>query len=230
MRSRLLVILTLGASMFCFSLLTGVLAESCKSSEAMPDAGIDPYGNPCQDGTYQLLNCLVGPDGGPPIEHFSDEACINLDQAEMRGPIMQNNSIAPTITAPTQGQVLPGATPFVFMWSAGNVALRRVPPSFRAITLADEWARWTTLIPEADAHCPPYSGLGYAAVFLSQGQEVLRAETEFLMYTPTMNAWQMLQGATPPISMYVEVAQFDTSALTAGPWEQTAPVTFSIGQ
>ena len=227
MRSHPLFVVGLGGLIFGTSLVVGVVSESCKGSDASPDGG-NPYGDPCQDGTVQLVSCLVGPDGGPATEHFSDEACLNLEQAEMRAPATPSNTIAPTITAPAAGAMVSGTTPFVFTWTAGNVALCHPPPTFRALTFADEWSRWATLIPTADAHCPPFSGLGYAAVFSAQGAEVLRAETQFLSYTPTANAWTTLKGASGPISMRVEVAQFNTTQLTGGPWTQTSPVTFTI--
>ncbi len=230
MTMRALVVLTMGGAMFISSLVVGVVVQSCGGGGTGSDAGTSDAtpGGPCQNGTIQLLDCLQDTEAGTPIETFSDEACTSLLEAESRGPVAHDATRSPTITAPAPGQIVPGTTPFMFTWVPGSVSLRGRERSPRAFTIRDDLGRWVRLIPAADAHCVPFNGAAYAAVFSLGGTEVLRAETAHTYYTPTAAAWAQLKAVHGTLSLRVEVAQFDASVVTTGPWDQTAPVTFTI--
>ena len=231
MRTRFISVAGLAAALFTGSLALGIATQSCSSgSNPVADAGTADTGEetgPCSDGTIQLLAC-EGVDGAPPVETFSDEACQALDDAEHRSGVSHDAARAPSIDAPTEAQAVPSTAPFTFRWHNGTVAARtpRVPP--RGYTLGDELARWTQLVPSADAHCAPFNGVAYAVVFRANGQELLRAETSRASYTPTADAWTRLRAARGTLELRVEVARFGTSMVTEGPYDQTTPRTFTL--
>jgi hypothetical protein len=187
---------------------------------------------PCQDGTIQLLECEAPGDGAAAEDLFTDEACDGLDNAEQRSPgLLHDDTKAPGIDAPTEAQALSRATPFTFTWHPTGISIAPVRRNHapRRYTFRDEIARWSVLIPAAEAHCPPFAGVAYAIVFKNaQGTVLLRAETSHREYTPTTDAWARLTAASGTISMTVEVARFSDNAVTEGPFDQTTPRTFTI--
>lgn len=202
-----------------------LLSVSC-STPNNNDAG----SGPCQNGTIQLLECEPD-DAGVQVEHFTDEACDGLDTAETRAAAMPSDSQAPAIDAPSEAQVVPGATPFTFTWHATGISMLRPAPATRLFTWRDDLIRWTTLVPVAEAHCPPFGGVAYAAIFkASNGQEILRAETGNRNYTPTADAWMRLRAAQGTITMLVEVARFSDNAVTEGPYVQATARHFTLAQ
>jgi hypothetical protein len=179
--------------------------------------------------------------GGDP---YSDEACYALDDAESRTAATVDPARAPTITAPADREALPSATRFTFRWSAPMAARiprtparwvagtdahpARSPLPHRAPTIAEELARWTALVPEAHAHCAPFSGVGYGLDFRANGRVILRVEQSLTEYTPTPAAWDILRGAGGPIEIRITAARFRNSALSEGPFESPARRTFTI--
>ena len=230
MTMRAMRVLAMGTALFISSLVAGAGVQSCGGGGNGSDAGTSDVtpGGPCQNGTIQLLNCLQDTEAGTPVETFSDEACTSLLEAETRAPVTHDATRSPTITAPMSGQTVPGTTPFTFTWMPGSVSFFRHQPAHRAFTFRDDLGRWATLIPAADAHCVPFNGAAYAAVFSSGSTEVLRAETAHTYYTPTAAAWAQLKSVHGTLSFRVEVAQFDVSVVTTGPWDQTTPTLFTI--
>ncbi|MEZ4391852.1 MAG: hypothetical protein R3A48_12205 [Polyangiales bacterium] len=181
-----------------------------------------PAGSPCANpDTISLPDCDVGSD------RFSDEACTVLDDAITRG-LSTDTARAPSITAPTEDQALPAAAPFTFTWSAPT-ARRGLPPR-RPMTWRDELARWTTLIPEAQAHCAPFSGQAYELRFVIQGQVVLRRQQSLTSYTPDASRWSYLrtQAAGRPIELRIVTARFSNNLVGAGPFVASQPRRFTI--
>ena len=175
--------------------------------------------------------------GGDP---YSDEACFSLDDTESRSGAMVDPMRAPTITAPATGAALAAATPFNFEWTAPTALAPRVTPlrwrraSVTPAPLAgspsvlDELRRWTSLVPEAHAHCAPFSGLGYGLDFRAGGRVVLRVEQSGTSFRPGALAWDMLRGAGGPIEVRITATRFRNSTVSEGPFEAPTRVTFTI--
>jgi hypothetical protein len=186
--------------------------------------------------TAVLPQCDRGPDG------YSDEACFALDDAEQRAAAVVDAMRAPAITAPTAMQVLPSGTPFTFRWSAATaLAPTRTPARWNAIadalpplraprapTALEELARWTTLVPEAHAHCAPFSGIGYGLDFRVGSRVILRVEQSTTEYTPGAAAWEVLRGAGAPIELRITATRFRNSTVSDGPFESPTRVTFTL--
>lgn len=150
-------------------------------------------------------------------DRFSDEACTVLDDALTRS-LVTDAARAPTVTAPTQDEALPGATPFTFTWSAPTA--RRALPPRRPMTWRDELARWTTLLPEAHAHCVPFSGRAYELRFVINGMVVLRRQQSLTSYTPDAARWSYLRAtaAGRPIELRIATARMSNNQVGAGPF------------
>lgn len=150
----------------------------------------------------------MGPD------RFSDEACTVFDDA-ISARASTQDARAATITAPTEGQVVPLATPFAFAWSA-PLALRPRLRAPRAMTLADELARWTSLVPEAQAHCEPFSGRGYELRFSVNGATVFRRQTSALAWTPNARDWGIIAGGGRTVDLAIYTALFNNGTIGSG--------------
>jgi hypothetical protein len=205
-----------------------LLSASCTGGNGA-DSGIDASG-PCQNGTIRLLDCEPN-EAGVASELFTDEACDGLDTAEMRNGVMHSDMQAPGVDMPTEGQVLPSATPFTFVWHNNGLTLRApAAPATRAFTWRDDLVRWTTFLPSAAAHCAPFGGIGYAITFIaSNNQLIFRVETANRRYTPTADDWTRLRAAIGTITMNVEAARFFNNAVTEGPFDEQTPRHFTIG-
>jgi len=172
-----------------------------------------------------LPNCTAGPD------RFSDEACTGLDDAIAR--VATNDAQAPTVVAPTEGQAVPSATPFVFRWDEPTAALPllpRVHPRGRAFSWRDDLARWSVLVPEAHAHCTPFSGRAYELQFRVAGRLVLRRQQSSTSYTPGPDAWDRLRTAGGPVELTVVTALFNQNVIFPGngPFAPSAPRRFTL--
>jgi hypothetical protein len=182
---------------------------------------------PCHDGTIVLLECE--PVDGSIADRFTDEACAALDTAETRMTPTPSDSQAPAIDAPTEGATLPNASPFTFTWHPQGFAFRIEPsPAFRAFEWRDDVARWTTLLPAAEAHCAPFGGVAYALVFRADNQQILRLETANTSWTPEDADWTRLRAARGTISLSIEAARFSNNEVTEGPVVSATPRTFTI--
>lgn len=172
-----------------------------------------------------LPACTDGPD------RFSDEACASLDDALVRGALRTDAMKAPIVEAPPEGAVLAAATPYTFRLRNQLARLDyapRTPPALRAMTAWDELSRWTKLVPEAHAHCLPFTGVGYALIFRSGGRVIARAEHSTDNWTPGPVAWSTLVDAGGPIELTVLAARFRESTVEDGPYTPAAPVRFTI--
>lgn len=200
-----------------FVLLALLVPLGCSDSHPSTPAG-SPCANP---DTISLPNCDVGTD------RFSDEACTVLDDAIARS-LTTDTARAPSITAPNEDQALPAATPFTFTWSAPTA--RRALPTRRPMTWRDELARWTTLIPEAQAHCAPFSGQAYELRFVVQGEVVLRRQQSLTSYTPDASRWSFLRtrAAGRPIELRIVTARFSSDLVSTGPFVASQPRRFTI--
>lgn len=223
-------------SLVLTALVAAPLALSAALQSCSPngggDAGADanPYGNAgsCTDGTVFLLSCTAPNDGGAPLETYTDEACIGLDTAERARGIAMDNAQAPAIDQPTEGAAVPAATPFTFTWRPQGLSLRPRSAARSLLAWHDALRGAGLLVGEAQAHCSPFSGLGYALTFRANGQVLLRAQTAAAQYRPTASAWALLQAARGAISLTVEAARFGNNAVTAGPVVQATPRTFTL--
>jgi hypothetical protein len=83
-------------------------------------------------------------------------------------------------------------------------------------------------VPEAHAHCAPFSGLGYGLDFRANGRVVLRVEQSTTSYTPSALAWDMLRAAGGPIEIRITATRFRNSTVSEGPFESPSRVTFTI--
>jgi hypothetical protein len=176
----------------------------------------------------------VLPDCDMATDRYSDEACQALDDAERRAPAQVDATRAPVVNEPAEGAMVPSATPFTFRWTGqlaardggeGRVVCARAP---RAMTWRDELARWTTLIPEAHAHCAPFNGVGYALTFRAGDRVLLRVEQSRTEYTPDAQAWATLRSAGGPIDLTILATRFRESAVSEGPFAPAAPRRFTI--
>ncbi|MDP3277113.1 MAG: hypothetical protein Q8Q09_18115 [Deltaproteobacteria bacterium] len=211
-------------------------------------AGCSPGAPACEGGSCDAadaapasrcyLAALPACEGGN--DRYSDEACLSLDDRETRVPAVRDATRAPIVLSPTQNEALPAATAPTFRWSvvlasrlrdraAPQIAwLSTAPRPARAMTFTEELSRWLTLIPEAQAHCAPFSGVGYGVDFISAGRVLLRVEQSRTEYTPTSAAWAQLRAATGPIEMRITAARFRNNEVTEGPYESVERRTFTI--
>lgn len=168
-----------------------------------------------------LPACETGSD------RFSDEACTTFDDALTRS-LVTDTARAPAITAPTADQVLPGATPFTFTWTAPTA--RRALPRRRPMTWRDELARWRSLVPEAHAHCVPFSGQAYELRFIINGRVELRRQQSLTSYTPDAARWNYLRttAAGRPIELRIATARMSNNQLGAGPFVAAEARRFTI--
>lgn len=198
-----------------------ILAAVCACSDDHSPAA-DAGAGACADpNTISLPACESGPDS------YNDEACTVLDDAIGRA-LTTDTARAPSITAPTQDQALPGAAPFTFTWSAPTA--RRALPPRRPMTWRDELARWTTLIPEAQAHCVPFTGQAYELRFSVGGSVVLRRQQSLTTYTPDAQRWSYLKttAAGRPIELRIITARLNSNQLGQGPFVASEPRRFTI--
>lgn len=180
---------------------------------------------------------------------YSDEACFALDDVQSRnGVTIVSDTRAPSISVPVDGAQLPSATPVTVRWSTStallpqrtpsrwNVAVGLAPPlrAPRAPSALEELARWSTLVPEAHAHCAPFSGIGYALDFTTTngvtGREtvLLHVEQSATEYTVGAAAWEVLRNAGGPITIRIAATRFRNSTVSDGPFESSARHTFTI--
>ena len=182
-----------------------------------------PAGSPCAD-----LNQVSLVDCASTSGAVTDEACVPLDDAIRNGRAMTNDARAPSVTAPTEMQSLPPATPFAFTWTA-PVSLR---PRYRPMTVGDELRRWVTLIPEAEAHCDAFSGRAYELRFKVGDAVVLRRQQSATSWTPSAAEWARLSTAagTRTVELTVYTATYTSNQIGAGngPFVQSAPRRFTL--
>ena len=166
----------------------------------------------------------------PAGDRFSDEACTVFDDAIATRSSVQDARAA-SVTAPTEAQRLPRATPFTFAWTAPTASRRRRPAP-RAMTLADELARWTTLLPSAEAHCEPFSGRAYELRFRVNGATILRRQQSATSWTPEARDWGVLVagggGHTVELTVYTALFNNGQIGATAGPFTPMAARTFVL--
>jgi hypothetical protein len=194
-----------------------LLLLGCSESPTMP-----PVTGACMNpDLISLPACETGAD------RFSDEACTVLDDALTRS-LVTDTARAPAITAPTQDQALPGGTPFTFAWSEPTA--RRALPPRRPMTWRDELARWTTLIPEAQAHCVPFSGWAYELRFVINGMVVIRRQQSLSTYTPDAARWNYLRttAAGRPIELRIATARMSSNQVGRGPFIAAEARRFTI--
>lgn len=210
-------------SIFCATLgalaLATVLAGGCSDDTG----GTAPTPSACSDPTrLSLPTCSVA--GQDP---FSDEACQGLDDYVSRSTPAADDARAPAIMTPSEGERVPAATPYTFRWSAPMAfAPRRRPPTFR-----DEFARWTTLVPEAEAHCQPFNGRAYELTFRAGGQTLMRRQQSATSWTPDTGAWaRIVTGANGrPVELTVVTATLTNNRVgTGSAYVQTAPRRFTL--
>lgn len=205
-----------------WSLVAAVGALLCACGHEAATPTLPACADPLQ---LSLPNCSTGPD------RFSDEACTVLDDA-INTRTSAQAARAPAITAPTEAQHVPSATPFTFAWTEPTARRRALPPR-RALTLADELHRWTTLIPEAEAHCEPFSGRAYELRFKVNGSVVFRRQQSTLSWTPDARDWGILVagaggGRTVELTIYTALFNAGQVGSGAGPFTPMAATHFVL--
>ena len=186
---------------------------------------LTPVSPPCTDSAQISL-----PDCAPAGDRFSDEACTVFDDAIATRSSVQDARAA-TVTAPMESQRLPRATPFTFVWTAPTASRRRLQAP-RAMTLADEFTRWTTLLPAAEAHCEPFSGRAYELRFRVNGETILRRQQSATTWTPNTRDWGVLVagGGANTVEITLHTALFNNGQIgaTAGPFTPMAVRSFVL--
>lgn len=201
-----------------FALLPFALLAACDDHDAGP-----PPGSPCADRQQvSLPACESGQDA------FSDEACIPFDDALRNNRQTTSDARSPSITAPTEMQAVPAATPFTFRWDA-PMAWR---PRARPMTVADELGRLLTLLPEAHAHCPPFNGRAYELQLRAGSALLLRRQQSATSWTPTAAEWAYLTRAIgrQTATLTIFTATFVNTQISAGsgPFTPTAARRFTV--
>ncbi len=195
--------------------LPAVFAVACHDH---PDGTTSPA---CTDpAQISLPACDTGPD------RFSDEACTVFDDALSNRATTDDGRTA-SVIAPSDGQVIPAATPFTFTWTAPAAQRRRAAPSLAATV----WRAFDPL-PEAHAHCEPYSGRAYELRFSVNGAVVMRRQTAALSWTPDAIQWQRLVSAVGAntVELRVYAATFSANQINpgSGPFAPMAARSFTI--
>lgn len=198
--------------------VSALVVAGCGHDDA-PVAGA--CGDPQQ---VSLPSCSSGSD------LFSDEACTVLDDAIASRATVQD-ARAPSVTAPSEAQRVPRATPFTFAWTAPVAGRLRLQPR-RALTLADELGRWTTLLPAAEAHCEPFSGRAYELRFRVNGATVFRRQQSATTWTPDARDWAILVagGGGRTVELVVYTALFNNGQIgqSSGPFTPMASRRFGL--
>ena len=204
-----------------FAALSALFAAPVAFVACEHDHDDPPVTGACADPTLLSLPAC-GTAGADP---FSDEACAIFDDRITRGATTDAMRSA-TITAPTEMQSVPGATPFAFTWTAPT-AWRR--PS-RPMNWRDELARWTTLVPEAQAHCEAFSGRAYELSFKVGTRIVLGRQQSFTTWTPDAATWTRLRTAagTSPVELTIYAVTFNANQVSAGPFVSGTVRRFTI--
>lgn len=210
---------TSGCLLGCFIVAAVTAAVGCGHDHT-------PVSSACGDPMQlSLPECATGPD------RFSDEACTVLDDA-INTRASTQDARAATVTAPAENERVPAATPYAFAWTA-PVALRPRLRAPRAMTLADELARWTAIVPEAQAHCEPFTGRGYELRFTVNGATVFRRQTSALTWTPVARDWGIITagasgGRTVELTIYTALFNGGTIGTGSGPFRAMATRRFVV--
>jgi hypothetical protein len=161
-------------------------------------------------------------------DRFSDEACIALDDT-IRRSASANSARAATITAPTEGQAVPVATPFTFRWTA-PVALH----PRRARTWGDELRRFLDPLPEAYAHCAPFTGRAYELRIKVGSTVLLRRQQSATSWTPSAAEWAYLTNAigaqTAELTLYTAMLVNNQVSSGTGPFYTATPRRFTLAR
>jgi hypothetical protein len=100
------------------------------------------------------------------------------------------------------------------------------------MTFADELRRWTALIPEAEAHCEPFSGRAYELRFKVNGATVFRRQQSATSWTPDAADWAILvaAGGGQSVELVVYTALFNSGVVGtgAGPFSAMASRRFTL--
>lgn len=161
-------------------------------------------------------------------DRFSDEACIALDDTIGRSATT-NDTRAAAITAPTEAQAVPAGTPFTFTWSAPAMARYRRP-----MTVGDELRRFVTLLPEAHAHCDPFTGRAYELRIKVGSTVVLRRQQSATTWTPTAAEWTYITNTigaqTAELTLYTAALVGNQVSAGTGPFYAAAPRRFTVAR
>jgi hypothetical protein len=148
-------------------------------------------GNPCRDGTHQLLGAVT------------DEACIAFLDAEASA--VTDDTRAPRFSEPLAGATVQRASPPRFAWSRGTLAR----------TTRHRLLRFLSPIGEAWAH-GEINGDAFVLTFRDgTGKEVHRAFTDALEYTPDAAAWARIRGASS-LQVTLTGVRFTKNAIATG--------------
>lgn len=198
-------------------LFVSSLAAGCDDHGAPP-------GSPCADSQQvSLPDCEASAT-------VSDESCVPLDDAIRNNRVTTSDARAPSVMAPTEMQAVPAATPFAFAWTAPTALL----PRRRAMTVGDELRRWVTLLPEAEAHCSPFTGRGYELRFKVGTTVVFRRQQTTTTWTPTAAEWTRLTSAigaqTAELTIYTVLYTNNQINTGNGPFAPSAPRRFTLAR
>jgi hypothetical protein len=151
----------------------------------------DPTGNPCRDGTYQLVGAVT------------DEACISYVDAEKLS--VTDDTKAPKFTDPMNGTKFSRSTPPRFAWTRGTLArtnLHRI-------------LRYLSPVSEAWAH-GEINGDAFVLSFRdATGKELHRVLTDALEYTPDAAAWAKIRVASS-VQVVLTGVRFTKNAIATG--------------
>lgn len=141
------------------------------------------------------------------------------------------------MTEPMDMAVLPAATPATFRWTGNLVRNESLPPWLRrngelpargVLHWQDELRKMFTLLPAAQAHCAPFSGIAYGLDFYSNNVRIIRAELSATMYQPNAAAWALLRAATGTIELRMTVVRMRSNEVTEGPYSTPTATRFTI--
>lgn len=164
---------------------------------------------------------VAGSAGGSGIDIealvYEGEVTDEAAQSALGVAATVNDSKASVLSAPTEGQALPGATPFTFTWNAATAQRTRLPS-------------WLGPERSAHAHGDPFTGVAYVLTFTAGGAFVAGVATDKTSYTPDEAAWGKLKAAGGPIVATLTVARMENNlvATGGGPYTSGKSVSFSV--
>ena len=125
-------------------------------------------------------------------------------------------------------QAVARAAPFTFTWTAPVASI----PARRPMTVGDELRRWTTLVPEAEAHCDPFTGRAYELRIKAGANVLLRRQQSALSWTPSAAEWTYLTGAigtqTAELTIYTATYVANQISTGAGPFYPMTARRFTV--
>lgn len=194
-----------------------------------------------------LVRCDTGEDPGTrsqcnepfPLASsiFYDEASGASDEALERvwdKLCLADSSVglAPAITSPMDGAVLPSDSPFEIIWESGIATI--APTGIGTPAGSPQRSRSLAFgLPEAHAHMPAVTGVVHLIELRPSSGDSLwafvkRERDDRKAWTPDTAFWQKITALPGPIELFITTAHVRENVVDEGPFTSARPVVVSF--